>query len=146
MKALNLDLNFSFKFIFPFAISMALFSCAGVITQPDWRFIQTMGGLNVSELEMVDGEYYVPVNLNVGSFKRGTKSEMVCTHTSVRVAGKQLLLRIKTDSKRNVPSASAQCPKAKLGLVPDGDYRVIFIDANGKQQVVGNVLANLAQG
>ena len=140
MSTLNL------KFCFLFAMSVLINACAGVVTQPDWKFIQSVGGISVDELESSDGIYYLPIKMSVASFKPGTKSEMVCTSARARVAGKQILLRIKTDSKKNKPNASAQCPKAKVGGIPDGNYRVVYIDADGNSNKVGDVVANLADG
>ncbi len=121
-------------------------ACAGVPTQPDWAFIQEHGGISIDPLRSDEGIYFLPVKMSVASYKPGTKKEMVCTRSSARVAGKQILLRIKTDSKKNVPNGSAQCPEAKLGGIPDGNYRVIHIGPDGEKNKVGDVVANLADG
>jgi hypothetical protein len=105
-----------------------------------------VGGISVGELEVLGGIYYLPVKMNVASYKPGTKSEMVCTKTRARVAGKQIWVYVNTDSKRNAPGASAQCPKAKIGGIPDGTYRVLFVEPNGEKHKIGEVLADLAGG
>lgn len=127
-------------------IATSLFSCASVITQPDWKFIQSIGGISAEKLEMIDGIYYLPVKLNLAAYKPGTKSAMVCTDTSARIAGKQILLRVKTDSRKNSPNASVDCPKAKIGGIPDGEYRVVYIGPDGESHKVSDVVANLAGG
>jgi hypothetical protein len=139
-------MNLFKKVIISSLMTSMLIACAGVITQPDWKFIQSVGGLSVNELEIKGGLYYLPVNLSVASYKAGTKSAMVCTDTSARVAGKQIFLRISTDSKKNAPNATAQCPSAKIGGIPDGHYRVMYIDADGNTHKIGDVVANLADG
>lgn len=123
-----------------------LFSaCAGVVTQPDWKFVNSVGGISVDSLEMIDGLYYLPVKMSVASYKPGTKSEMVCTSTSTRVAGSMIWLYVKTDSRKNAPRASAECPKAKVGGIPDGKYRVLFVDeTTGEKYPIGEVVADLA--
>lgn len=122
----------------------SLFSCASVVTQPDWDFIQSVGGVKAEKLEMLEGIYYLPVEIDFASYKPGTKSEMVCVDTSARIAGKQILLRIKTDAKKNAPNATAQCPNAKIGGIPDGNYRVVYIGPEGESHKVSDVVANLA--
>jgi len=144
--SISANINKKFRNIFLLLISTLVFSCASVITQPDWEFIQSVGGIEADQLEMIDGIYYLPVNINFASYKPGTKSAMVCTDTSARIAGKQILLRVKTDSKKNAPNATAQCPKAKIGGIPDGNYRVVYIGPKGDSQKVSDVVANLAGG
>jgi len=122
----------------------SVFSCSSSITQPDWKFIQSIGGISADKLEMIDGIYYLPVKLNLASYKPGTKSAMVCTATSARIAGKQIMLRVKTDSMKNVPTASVDCPKAKIGGIPDGEYRVVYVGPDGESHKVNDVVANLA--
>lgn len=120
-------------------------TCASVVTQPDWKFVNSVGGISVDRLELIDGIYYLPVHMSVASYKPGTKSEMVCTNTSTRVAGKQIWLYVNTDSKTNAPNASADCPKAKVGGIPDGKYSVLFVDEKSdKKHRIGEVEANLA--
>ena len=120
-------------------------SAWGVVTKPNWKFVNSMGGISVSELEMIDGIYYLPVNMSVASYKPGTKSEMVCTSTSTRVAGKMIWVYVRTDSRKNAPRESAQCPKAKVGIIPDGKYRVLFVDETKDEKYpIGEVEANLA--
>jgi len=127
-------------------LTTLLVACAGVVTQPDWDFIQSVGGISVEKLETIDGIYYLPIKMSVASYKAGTKSAMVCTGAKARVAGKQILVRITTDSKKNAPNASTQCPKAKVGGIPDGNYRVVHIDADGNTNKISDVVASLADG
>jgi len=120
-------------------------ACASTVTQPDWKFVNSVGGISIGELEMIDGIYYLPVNMSVASYKPGTKSEMVCTSTSTRVAGKMIWLYVRTDARKHAPRASAECPKAKVGGIPDGKYRVLFVDeSNDEKHPIGEVEANLA--
>lgn len=118
-----------------------LTACASVVTQPDWKFIQSVGGLTVGELEMIDGIYYLPVNMSVASY---TKSDMVCVGSSARVAGKQIFLSVQTDSRENRINATPDCPKARIGGIPDGNYRVMYKDPDGNKTKVGDVIADLA--
>ncbi len=125
------------------ALACVVAGCAsGVPTQPDWKFIQKVGGLSISELKMAGGVYYLPVHMSVESHDKA----MVCTNSTARVAGKEIWLRILTDSKKNAPDASAQCPDARIGGIPDGNYRVMFIGPDGARHKLGDVTANLADG
>lgn len=118
-----------------------LTACASVVTQPDWKFIQSVGGLTVGQLEMIDGIYYLPVNMSVASH---SKPAMVCVDTAARVAGKQIFLSVQTDSRENQPNASSECPKARIGGIPDGNYRVMYRGPEGNMTKVGDVVADLA--
>lgn len=105
--------------------------CGSVINAPDWKLIQSVGGLTIEDPVFNDGEWFLPVNLDVSSYKAGTKSELVCTETKTRVFADKIELSIRTDSKRNRPEASSKCPAAKIGLPLDGDYAVVFKDPEG---------------
>lgn len=126
--------------------AMLLASCASTVTQPDWKLIQSVGGVKVSNPEIQNGEYYLPIELDFSSYKRGTKSALVCTGTSTRVGGKLIFLWIKTDLVRFNPQGTSICPDARLGLIPDGDYRVIFMGADGAEVPISEVTVNLADG
>ena len=141
-----MKLNVSLKQL-SILLSPVLFlaACVGVVTQPDWKFVNSVGGISADKLELVNGIYYLPVHMSVASYKPGTKSEMVCTSTAARVAGKQIWVYVTTDSKNNAPKASADCPKAKVGGIPDGKYSVLFVDEkNDVKHPIGEVEANLA--
>jgi len=122
--------------------AVILYSCASVVTEPDWKFVQSVGGISVGELEMIGGQYYLPINMSVASY---TKTSMVCTDSSARVAGKEIWVKVKTNSLSNVPTGSTECPKARLGGIPDGNYRVMYVGPEGEgRKRIGEVTADLA--
>ncbi len=127
-----------------FGLMMILLSCASTVTQPDWKLIRSVGGLKVANPEIREGEFYLPIELDFSAYKRGSNSALVCTDTSTRVGGKLIFLWVKTDSVKNAPKATSKCPAARLGLIPDGEYRVIYMAPEGVQVPVGEVIVNLA--
>src|SRR4029077_17489159 len=96
----------------------------------NWAFVESVGGLTVSDPVRVEGQWLLPVQADVAGLESFSSkdttlnSALACSKVAATVRGTNIFLAIVTGVAG--PGASARCPPAKLGSLPPGDYNVFY--------------------
>ena len=106
-----------------------------VATAQSWAFVVSVGGILIGDAVKANGSWTLPVRADVSGLESFTSkptvmnSAMVCSGVVAKIVGSDIYLTIHTDlagvGKR------AQCPAAKLGVLPAGAYTVFYQGPEG---------------
>jgi hypothetical protein len=101
-----------------------------VATAQSWAFVVSVGGIVIGDAVKANGTWSLPVRADVSGLESFTSkptvmnSAMVCSGVVAKIVRSDIYLTIHTDlagvGKR------AQCPAAKLGVLPVGAYTVFY--------------------
>lgn len=109
-----------------------------------WSFVQSVGGIALGEVTVVDGNYSLAIEADVSGLKEVTikptlvNSALICERTSATVKNQAIYLTINKGIVREGYSTS--CQAAELGRLIDGTYQVFYESPNGETQALGEVL------
>jgi len=109
----------------------------------DWRFVQSVGGLELAAKSVSEGVWSLAVRANVSGLEEITakptvvNSALICESTTASVEGSDIYLTINTGVVRD--GYTRLCPSANLGKVDPGNYQVLYRSPNGESQALGQV-------
>ena len=116
---------------------------AGFLGQErDWGFIQSVGGISISEPREVNGKWELPIQCDVsGLIEVTTKPSMlnsglICATTKAQISDNEISLTVETDMV-GAKDKSPICKSAKLGKIKKGTYRVFYLSPNNQKNELG---------
>jgi len=114
----------------------------------DWEFMQSVGGIAISEPKHLDGKWELPVRCDVTGLREITvkpttiNSALVWADTEVRVDGQVIYITIET-SVFGITGKSSACGPAQLGKIKDGQYKVMYLSPDKRKNQLGTVKIGL---
>ena len=118
----------------------ALQACAH---SSSWGFIQAVGGMAIGTPKQENGEWSLPVTVDVSGLTTVTaqpttlNSALICEKTVATVKGHNIYLAVFTRVAGG--SHTSKCPPAKLGSIPTGNYRVFYRVQNESPIALGEL-------
>ena len=106
-----------------------------VATAQSWAFVVSVGGIVIGDAAKANGSWALPVRADVSGLESFTSkptvmnSAMVCSGVVAKIVRSDIYLTIHTDLAG--VGKSAQCPAAKLGVLPAGTYTVFYQGPEG---------------
>jgi hypothetical protein len=104
-------------------------------TAQSWAFVVSVGGILIGDAVKINGSWTLPVRADVSGLESFTtkptvmNSAMVCSGVVAKIIRSDIYLMIHTDLAG--VGKSAQCPAAKLGVLPVGAYTVFYQGPEG---------------
>jgi len=98
--------------------------------EQSWKFVESVGGLEIGAPVQVDRRWHLPVRADVSGLHAIThapttmNSGLVCNSSKARVKGTDIFLVIVTTLPHD--GAKAACPSANLGSIVPGQYSVFY--------------------
>jgi hypothetical protein len=128
-------------------VTLLLSGCALVPKDQPWSFVTSVGGMAIGAPVRTSKGVSLPVRANVSGLEIITaapttaNSIMACSRTRAKVDGHKIYLTIATSLAR--AGDSPNCPPARLGAVPAGDYQVFYGTARTDAMPLGAVHVSL---
>mgnify|MGYP001557219656 CR=1 FL=1 len=103
----------------------------------DWDFIQSVGGIKVSNPTNKNGKWLLPVLCDVSGLSTIThkpkmmNSAIVISKTKTKVIGNIIYITIET-GLTDISGNSTQCSPINIGNLNPGKYVVKYLSPNGK--------------
>lgn len=125
---------------------LCIFPLAFCSTPQSWSFVQSAGGMALTEAFVEDGDWTLAVRADVSGLEKITvkpgriNSAMICDHTEASVEGDSIFLTIHTGVLRDGYKPS--CPPARLGRLTKDHYRIFYRGPTGQLQPLGELVLN----
>jgi hypothetical protein len=132
-------------------VVIILISCAtfafdleNTIEKQKWSYILSVGGLKIGKPYFEKDNWYLEVKCDVSGLREisakptAINSFHVCRDIKVEIQGENIQLTVITSFPDDV-HRSALCNDAKLGKIPDGEYKVYYIYPAEEQVLIGNI-------
>lgn len=125
---------------------LCVFPLAFCTTPQSWSFVQSAGGMALTEAFVEEGEWTLAVRADVSGLERITvkpariNSAMICERTAASVEGDSIFLTIHTGVLRD--GYTPACPPARLGRLTLDHYRVFYRGPTGELQPMGELVLN----
>ena len=116
-------------------------------TAQSWAFVVSVGGIVIGDAVKENGSWTLPVRADVSGLESFTSkptvmnSAMVCSGVVAKIVRSDIYLTIHTDLAG--VGRRAQCPAAKLGVLPAGAYTVFYQGPQGARVRLRSVQVGL---
>jgi hypothetical protein len=121
-----------------------LASVDALADRASWKFIQSVGGLTISEPQRETAGWVLPVRADLSGLTKVSveptklNSGVACLETQASVEGSTIVLSLVTGVAGS--GRSARCPAATLGQIAPGRYSVVYRGVDEAEVSVGTVV------
>ncbi|PTQ89479.1 hypothetical protein [Agitococcus lubricus] len=139
---------FNNKLIFNISLLFLLTSCGYLFQhQQDWSFIQSVGGVKISNPVYTDAGLILPVFCDVSGLYGFTvkptvmNSALVFVNVNAKVKEGEINIMISTKlASSNTEKDRTRCQPVHFKSLPIGSYKVYYKDLSGVQNYIDDVV------